>query len=285
MNALPVACSNSPEDSSPKQLCQARVVAMVGNPNVGKTSLFNRLTNLLAKTSNFAGTTVDRRTGTVDLEEGQSCTLVDLPGLYSLTASSPEEQIARAFITGESENPPEGVLVIVDATNLQRSLAVAREAIQCGRPTLVAVNMIELARKSGVDVDLEILSQKLGCPVVGVSARTGEGISELKSSLRQLLQPHKLVVLGSDAATNEAECGACGTCPFADGHRWASTLARESTRTGYVASDEWTDRVDQLTTHRVLGPLNFAFDANSGDAVMVINDGHGNWYCNRSEER
>ncbi|MEP2310895.1 ferrous iron transporter B [Rhodopirellula bahusiensis] len=262
MSVTPVAPCDSSEDASAQQLCQARVVAMVGNPNVGKTSLFNRLTNLLAKTSNFAGTTVDRRTGTADLNEGQSCTLVDLPGLYSLTASSPEEQIARAFITGESECPPEGVLVVVDATNLQRSLAVAREAIQCGRPTLVAVNMIELARKSGVDVDLEVLSQKLGCPVVGVSARSGEGLDELKTNLRQLLQPRKMIVLSADAEPAELDCGACGACPFADGHRWASTLARESTRTGYVASDEWTDRVDQFTTHRFLGPVIFV-------AVMV----------------
>ncbi|MCC9641203.1 ferrous iron transporter B [Rhodopirellula sp. JC740] len=262
MSISSAADTDETNDAKDLPACQARVVAMVGNPNVGKTSLFNRLTNLLAKTSNFAGTTVDRRTGSADLDEGQTCTLVDLPGMYSLTASSPEEQVARSFITGESESPPEAVLVVVDATNLQRSLAVAREAIQCGRPTLVAVNMVELARKSGTTVDLEVLQNKLGCPVVGVSARTGEGVTELKAQLRDLLQPRKLVVLGAEAAAGSVDCDACGTCPFADGHRWASTLASESTGSRFVASEEWTDRVDKLTTHRFLGPIVFA-------AVMI----------------
>lgn len=250
-----------------------KVVAMLGNPNVGKTSIFNRLTNLLAKTSNFPGTTIDRRIGKVELNRGRSITLVDLPGLYSLDASSPEETVARDFIMGNPGPAPDAVLIVVDATNLQRTLFVARQALQRGCPTLVAVNMIESARKRGIEIDLTMLARKIGCPVVGISARTGEGFNRLKSQLDVLLAgPAIPVLIPCDAPENtpcvaenaltvisdEESCGACRVCPYADGHMWASALARESTRSGFVASDETTDRVDSVLTHALFGPLVFA---------------------------
>ncbi|SMP65287.1 ferrous iron transport protein B [Neorhodopirellula lusitana] len=250
-----------------------KVVAMLGNPNVGKTSIFNRLTNLLAKTSNFPGTTIDRRIGRVELRAGKTITLVDLPGMYSLEASSPEEEVARDFIAGESEKAPDAVLIVVDGTHLQRTLVVARQALQHGRPTLVAVNMIESARKRGIEIDLTLLSRKIGCPVVGVSARTGEGFDRLKSQLEVVLAGPALPVLlpGCEpeseptvagnalaADTDSEACGACRVCPYADGHQWATSLARESTRGALVASDEATDRADRILTHAWFGLVVFA---------------------------
>jgi len=250
-----------------------KIVAMLGNPNVGKTSIFNRLTNLLAKTSNFPGTTIDRRIGRVELSNGKPISLVDLPGIYSLEPTSPEETVARDFIVGDSDQVPDAVLIVVDATSLQRTLFIARQALQQGRPTLVAVNMIESARRRGIEIDLTTLSRRLGCPVVGVSARTGEGFDRLKSQLAVLLAGPALPVLipdeSPDVAPREAEnvltvvseeesCGSCRICPYADGHQWASALARESIRDGLVASDETTDRVDRILTHAWMGPIVFA---------------------------
>ncbi len=245
------------------------VVAMLGNPNVGKTSIFNRLTNLLAKTSNFPGTTIDRRIGRVELNATSTITLVDLPGMYSLEASSPEEQVARDFLLGQSDLVPDVILIVVDATNLQRTLFVTRQALQLDRPTLVAVNMIEAARRRGIEIDLSTLARKLGCPVVGISARTGEGFDRLKSQLNIILSGPRLPLLIAGASPecpphpaenvltivteDEASCGSCRVCPYADGHQWASALARESIRDGSVVSDETTDRVDQFLTHRWFG--------------------------------
>lgn len=250
------------------------VVAMLGNPNVGKTSIFNRLTNLLAKTSNFPGTTIDRRIGRVEIRDDQTITLVDLPGMYSFEPSSPEEQVAHDFVLGQSDLVPDAVLIVVDATNLQRTLFVVREALQQGRPTMVVVNMIEAARRRGIEIDLSTLGRKLGCPVVGVSARTGEGFDRLKSQLDVLLSAPALPVLIENASTehspqsagvglavvsdDESSCGSCRICPFADGHHWASALARESIRDGSVVSDETADRVDRFLTHRWIGMAVFA---------------------------
>ncbi|EMI47150.1 ferrous iron transport protein B [Rhodopirellula sp. SWK7] len=265
-------------DASGDKKSGDKVVAMLGNPNVGKTSMFNRLTNLLAKTSNFPGTTIDRRIGRVELSSGKSITLVDLPGMYSLEASSPEEKVARDFVLGQSDQVPDAVLIVVDATNLQRTLFVARQALQQGRPTLVAVNFIEAARRRGIEIDLNTLGRKLGCPVVGVSARTGEGFDRLKSQLAILLAGPALPLLitgGSPECpptpaenvltviTDDESCGSCRVCPFADGHQWASALARESIRDGSVVSDETADKVDQFLTHRLIGPIVFAL-------VMVV---------------
>lgn len=250
-----------------------KVVGMLGNPNVGKTSIFNRLTNLLAKTSNFPGTTIDRRIGRVELKHERAITLVDLPGLYSLDASSPEETVTRDFILGNSGPAPDAVLIVVDATSLQRTLFVARQALQHGVPTLIAVNMIESARKRGIEIDLTTLSRKVGCPVVGISARTGEGFERLKSQLDVLLAGPAMPVLipceapdstpcvAENALTvvsDDESCGSCRVCPYADGHQWASALARESTRDGLVVSDETTDRVDAVLTHSVFGLVVFA---------------------------
>ncbi len=241
-------------------------IAVVGNPNVGKTSVFNRLTNLFAKTSNFAGTTVERREAILECgaaSDGGSSTnivgskkirlrLVDLPGLYSLDAQSPDEILAKSFLDGANESAPDGILLIVDATTLERSLFIAGQALQFRRPTLVAVNMIELARAQGARIDVSKLEAKLGCKVIAISARTGEGFDELRSSLGTLLTSQSLNVLA------EAPCDSCNTCPYAHGHRWAATLARESMRAGRLASGKFADRADHLLTHRLLGPVVFA---------------------------
>lgn len=237
--------------SNPVQLAKSpsvtRKVALVGNPNVGKTSLFNRLTNLRAKTSNFSGTTVEVRIGPTLTASEKPVELIDLPGLFSLDAQSPDERVSKDFLSGSQGDPPDAMLVVVDATNLQRSLFVAGEALQFGIPSVVVVNMVEAARAQGIVIDLDQLAKKLDCPVVGVSARTGEGMDDLRSAMDSFFAGPSLPVLA------EEPCTSCSTCPYAQGHQWAASLAREVSSTDNVLSTEATDRLDGVLTHPVFG--------------------------------
>ncbi|MBV9926702.1 MAG: ferrous iron transport protein B [Acidobacteria bacterium] len=158
------------------------VVALAGNPNAGKTSLFNALTGLRQKVANYPGVTVERKEGLWALEAEQApARLVDLPGLYSLDAASIDEEIARDIITGRmAEVPaPDVVVAVVDATNLERNLYLVTQLIEAGSPLVVALSMVDLAERSKLEIDAEQLSTSLGVPVVPVTAKSRRGLEEL----------------------------------------------------------------------------------------------------------
>lgn len=156
-------------------------IALLGNPNTGKTTLFNCLTGLRQKVANYPGVTVQRKTGTMYIGS-KLVELVDLPGSYSLAADSPDERVVVDSLLGEIENvdPPDMVLCIVDATNLQRNLFIAYQVAQLGLPMLVALNHWDSARRRQIEIDVDKLSEALGVPVVPISASKAEGISHLK---------------------------------------------------------------------------------------------------------
>lgn len=157
-------------------------IALGGNPNCGKSALFNRLTGVRQKTGNWPGVTVDRKEGRFVLE-GEEVSVIDLPGIYSLDASSLDEQITRDYLlSGE----PALIVNILDATNLERNLYLTVQLREMGLPMVVALNMMDIARKRGVDINLRDLSEHLGCPVVPIVAVTGEGIEELKRQIRRV---------------------------------------------------------------------------------------------------
>ncbi|MET0648027.1 MAG: ferrous iron transport protein B [Pyrinomonadaceae bacterium] len=158
------------------------VVALAGNPNAGKTSIFNALTGLRQKVANYPGVTVERKEGLWALEAEQApARLVDLPGLYSLDAASIDEEIARDILTGriESMPAPDVVVAVVDATNLERNLYLVTQLLDTGRPVVVALSMIDMAERSKLEVDAEGLARSLGLPVVPVTAKTRRGLEEL----------------------------------------------------------------------------------------------------------
>ncbi len=166
------------------------VIALVGNPNTGKTTLFNLLTGLRAKTANFPGTTLERRLGSLVLG-GRRVEIEDLPGLYGLSAGSSEEKVARDALLGAAgRTRPAAALVVVDQTNLARNLYLTSQVRELGVPVVVALNMTDIAGAEGLHVDSATLSRELGAPVVGVSARTGEGMSRLLAELERLLESH-----------------------------------------------------------------------------------------------
>ena len=163
------------------------LVAIAGNPNTGKTTLFNRLTGARQKVGNYPGVTVDRHEGTVRLP-GQSARLVDVPGCYSLSARSEEEQIAVQATCGLPPfEAPEVVVLVLDATQLRRNLYLAVQLLETRVPLVVALNQMDLVEKSGSGVDASALSEDLGVPVVPTTARTGEGIDRLREEIEKAL--------------------------------------------------------------------------------------------------
>ncbi len=163
-------------------------IAVVGNPNVGKTTLFNALTGLKQITGNYPGVTVERKLGHLQLNGSKAC-LVDLPGTYSLAARSPDEMIVADVLLGqqEGEQPIDAVLAVVDATNLERNLYLVSQLRELGKPLVVALNMCDLAAKQHIEVDLAKVSAELGARVVSVCAYRREGIDTLKKALLEAI--------------------------------------------------------------------------------------------------
>lgn len=151
-------------------------IALMGNPNAGKTTIFNALTGLRQHTGNWPGKTVEKKDGIAEYG-GMTLNIVDLPGTYSLTAYSPEEIIARDFIL---EERPDAVINVVDATNMERNLYLTVQILELDVPVVLALNMTDDLQKNGVKIDLDQLSSLLGgIPVVSTTANRGKGISDL----------------------------------------------------------------------------------------------------------
>ena len=220
-----------------------RIIAVLGNPNVGKTTLFNRIAGIRAKTSNFPGTTQDAR-------HAACCgaMLIDLPGVYSLDLEMSESAVCRGVLDGElapagiEAHEPNAILVVIDATNLMRNMTIVAEAIGKRLPMVVAVNMMDLAKGRGIHIDLQRLGECLGCTVVGCSGKTGEGIEELKAALESATIPNRSAPTEIDAI--EA---------WGDDMYSLVAAARDT-----PVDDGLTDRLDRAFTHPLLGVLTFS---------------------------
>ena len=161
-------------------------IALAGNPNSGKTTIFNGLTGLRQKVANYPGVTVEKKTGRCKLDDGSWIDLIDLPGTYSLISRSPDETVAMEVLRGlrPDVKKPDAVIVVVDASNLQRNLYLVSQLIELGRPMVVALNMMDVAERRGIKVSPEELEKKLGVPVVSVIGHKRDGIANLKSQIR-----------------------------------------------------------------------------------------------------
>ena len=187
------------------------LVALVGNPNAGKSALFNALTGARQKLGNYPGVTVERKAGRLSLSDGRPLELVDLPGTYSLNPTSPDEQVTRDVVLGKQhgERLPDALVVVVDASNLDNHLRFALELIALGLPTVVALNMVDLATRDGLELDANILSRELGVPVISTVAVRKRGLDHLRTELDALFdgsvqaQP-SAAPLGFDALRSEA---------------------------------------------------------------------------------
>lgn len=175
----------------------APIIALIGNPNAGKSSLFNQLTGLRQKTGNFPGVTMDKKSGLWPIDSHASATVIDLPGVYSIYPKSLDEQVVTDILANPAHpDYPDVAVVVVDAANLHRNLLLFTQVADLGVPAVLALNMLDVAQKQGKDVNAVRLAMRLGVPVVRINARTGEGLPQLKQAvvgqLRDKLVPGSL---------------------------------------------------------------------------------------------
>ena len=252
-------------------------VALVGPPNSGKTTLFNRLTGLRQKVANFPGVTVEQHTGFADLADGRAVRIIDLPGIYSLSPRSEDEQVAHDVLTGANTDTPrpEAVLLVLDSTNLGRHLMLAAPILSLGLPTLVILNMADDLRSRGGKLDLQALSTQLGAPVALINARGGEGIGQVFDFLAGTMpkpQPKELPIL-----QDVPKC-----------RQWAGSVGSKAAYHA-PAAPKWTRRLDAIFLHPIAGPVIFVLvvyqvfraifiaAAPLTDGVKYLFDLTGNW--------
>lgn len=171
-----------------------RRIAILGNPNAGKSTLFNALTGLRQRVGNYPGVTVEKKTGLCELPSGRRVEVLDLPGSYSLHPNSPDEVIVRDVLLGLQDDtpPPDVILFVVDATHLERHLYLALQVLELGRPMILVLNMMDAAASEGIRIDEDELSRALGVPVIGISAAKGEGLGHLRRLMDRDVEPSTL---------------------------------------------------------------------------------------------
>lgn len=224
------------------------LVAVAGNPNAGKSALFNALTGARQKVGNYPGVTVERKSGRLVLADGRPVELVDLPGSYSLDPASPDEAVTRDVLFGNQrgERQPDALIIVLDASNLDNHLRFALQLIELGLPTIVALNMVDLAKRDGLELDSGVLERELGVPVIETVAVRRRGVAELQRALDDML-----------------------SAPFCGVHEHVKTdlvhlqrRAREIATSAVVSETpvrRWTHRLDSILLHPILGPIILAF--------------------------
>ncbi len=219
------------------------LIALVGNPNAGKSALFNALTGARQKTGNYPGVTVERHAGRIMLADSRPAELVDLPGTYSLAPASPDEEVTRNVVLGTQagESVPAALIIVVDAGNLDNHLNFALELIALGRPVVIALNMVDLAERDGLTLDAVRLSAELGVPVVPTVAVRKRGLDELKKALTPLISEAQTAVHmpDEDLVTRRARARSIAR---------AAILNEQPTR-------RLTRQIDDVVLHPVMGPL------------------------------
>jgi ferrous iron transport protein B len=219
----------------------APLVALVGNPNAGKSSLFNALTGARQKIANYPGVTVERRIGRASFADGRPLDLIDLPGSYSLTPASPDEAVTRDVVLGRQvgERRPDALLVVVDAGNLDQHLCFALELMGQGLPVVVALNMVDMAARDGLELDVAALSEALGVPVVATVAVRRRGMDDLVAAVDAALKASKPAAVNAHDDQRTL-------------HQRASAISRAATLSETPVR-RWTQAIDRVVLHPVAG--------------------------------
>ena len=236
----------------------ASSVALIGNPNTGKTTLFNKLCGARAKTSNFPGTTTAMRVGRMSIGD-HAIDVIDLPGLYSLDGDTPESVMVRDVLRGDGVPRPGAVIAIVDAANLFRNLVLVGELLTFDEPLIVVLNMVDLAERLGQRLDVAALSRRLGVPVIPMVASKGIGLDALREAVAAL------PASGVQARPVDLPAGPDGPASIGDGPSieaftaWAEGVLADAYPGGAPAAalDARTERIDRVLTHPVTGTLVF----------------------------
>ena len=220
------------------------LVAVAGSPNAGKSALFNALTGARQKVANYPGVTVERKAGRLTLADGRPVELVDLPGAYSLDPASPDEAVTRDVLLGQQrgERQPDALIIVLDASNLDNHLRFALELIELGLPTIVALNMVDLAKRDGLELSPQALERELGVPVIETVAVRRRGVTELTGALDDMLSAPRCGVhehVRSDILSLQRRSRAIAA---------AAVISETPVR-------RWTHRLDAVLLHPWFGPL------------------------------
>lgn len=224
-------------------------IALAGNPNAGKTTLFNSLTGLKQKIANYPGVTVERKEGAWRLN-GYAANLIDLPGLYSLDATSLDEKIAREIITGEMPGvpKPDAVIAVVDATNLERNLYLVTQLFEYKIPVVIALTMIDAFEKQKHEINIGKLARLLKTPVVAVNAKNGRGKTELTKKVAEVLKAEPESPFEFDESDERGE----HTKIFAR-YNFISGVVQESVRHNDQKEHRLSEKIDRILTHKLFG--------------------------------
>jgi ferrous iron transport protein B len=221
-------------------------VALVGNPNSGKTALFNALTGSRQKVANYAGVTVERKEGQLKTPSGRTLSVLDLPGTYSLRARSPDEAVTRDAVLGRlaGEQTPDVLVCVADATNLRLVLRLILELKAVGRPMVLALNMYDIAQRQGLRIDLEGLQRELGCPIVTTVATRKRGVDELVAKVEE--------TIAANARAQENLWREPDAAEIRQAHREAQRILKACVRPP-ERPDTVTGRIDAVLLHPVAG--------------------------------
>ena len=235
----------------------ALTIAIAGNPNAGKTSLFNALTGLRQKVANYPGVTVESKVGEWALAAHlPSARLVDLPGLYSLDATSLDEEIARDILLQRATiERPDVVVVVVDATNLVRNFYLATQLIDTGQPIVVALTMFDLAEHSNVKIDVEKLSDSLGVPVVPVVAKRRRGLADLAQAVLEVRRDHDRQFVAVEPAQLHDANGRDRQSALIKRYAFIERVVSDTVEYFDEAKPSLSERIDRIVTHKIFGPL------------------------------
>jgi ferrous iron transport protein B len=265
MKTLEVQISNTEKSATQNPQSQI-VIALAGNPNAGKTTLFNALTGLKQKVANYPGVTVERREGMWKLGE-DAARLIDLPGLYSLDVTSIDEEIAHDVLTGKVAGlpKPDAVIAVVDATNLERNLYLVTQLLEYNIPVVIALTMIDLAEKQSLEIDTDKLSHLLQIPVVAVKAAQKQGIDELAEKTLKAAHVHQIprlpwlteaefleTVTEEDIHLSLSDDAGANRKIFAR-YNFISDVYQESVKAVETTERSISEKIDSVLTHKFFG--------------------------------
>ncbi len=237
------------DNSTVQSQNSSTIIALAGNPNAGKTTLFNALTGLRQKVANYSGVTVERKEGPWKVGE-TNVRLIDLPGLYSLDATSMDEQIAHDVLVGKVENlaQPSAIIAVVDATNLERNLYLVTQLLEYKIPLVIALTMIDEFEKQEHEIDFEKLSKMLGVPVVGITASSNRGIDELAETVANLLETKPEIKFELNGNSNESE-----NAKIFARYNFISNAVQESVKHNDLEKHRFSEKIDKVLTHKFFG--------------------------------
>lgn len=227
---------------------------LVGNPNAGKSSLFNELTGLNQQVGNFPGVTVEKKSGKAKISDNLTAEVIDLPGTYSLSPRSEDERVTFDFLNEKrADNKEEIIVVIADASNLRRNLLLCSQLIDLNLPVVLALNMMDIVQKNKQTIDVDYLSKTLSIPVVPMNARIGKGVQELKDSISQFVleerAPFISIIEGEKPIDNAQRRN----------QRIREIVAKAVTAEGDMKVNNLTRRLDAILTHKIWGYVIFLF--------------------------